>query len=418
MKELSNRMSSVIEWINVVAICMLAVTLIFPSQYQIPFFYIYAATTALDFFYNKRWQGVQPLARYRLLFIPMILFYLCIWIWHPFEETNMPLFKYTAENRLPFLIFGLMGLFTFLNPRFKPQQLAVSMSLTGIIVTLWILFAGTDLAYNMPRDIEEYQKVFMTCRVANFGSHMTFNLFLNTTLVLLIYSFLHAKNRLWIALYSLLLISIYVILLTSEGRTGFVTANVLMSLLICYKIWKFNKYMFAPVVVICIVAGLFLINNQTRFKQLDVNTNARRFIWKTALHVIGEKPLLGYGVSDGRKAYVDYSVTDEDFCQYYFRGFREERPEEELYVHHPHNMLLNSTIEFGIVGFLLFLSLFIMPFFTLKGESRIYVVLICFTFGLQAMMESPGQHLPPMMYCWFVYLIILFYHPKKEIIKQ
>ena len=84
---------------------------------------------------------------------------------------------------------------------------------------------------------------------------------------------------------------------------------------------KFNKYMFAPVVVICIVAGLFLINNQTRFKQLDVNTNARRFIWKTALHVIGEKPLLGYGVSDGRKAYVDYSVTDEDFCQYYFSIF-------------------------------------------------------------------------------------------------
>ena len=51
-------MSSVIEWINVVAICMLAVTLIFPSQYQIPFFYIYAATTALDFFYNKRSPAV------------------------------------------------------------------------------------------------------------------------------------------------------------------------------------------------------------------------------------------------------------------------------------------------------------------------------------------------------------------------
>ena len=118
MKELSNRMSSVIEWINVVAICMLAVTLIFPSQYQIPFFYIYAATTALDVFYNKRWQGVKPLERCRLLFIPMILFYLCIWIWHPFEESNMPIFKYTAENRLPFLIFGLMGFFTTATRRF------------------------------------------------------------------------------------------------------------------------------------------------------------------------------------------------------------------------------------------------------------------------------------------------------------
>lgn len=405
--------SAVIEWINVIAICILGATFVLPSQFQIPAFYFYAGTMVLDFFYNKRWKGVKPFDKYRWIFIPMIFYYLCIWLWHPFEESNLPLFKYVAENRLPFLIFGLLGLFSNINPRFKPQQLAISMSVSGILVTFWILFFGTDLGYNIPESIKDYQQIFAKCRVENFGSHMTFNLFFNTTIVCLIYCLLHASRKIWTAVYTILLVILYAILLTTEGRTGFVTANVLVSFLICYKIWKYNKYMLAPVVMICVIAGLVLVNNQTRFKQFDVNTNARRFIWKTALHVIKEKPILGYGVSDGRKAYVDYSITDYEFCNYYYWGFAESRPDEDLYVHHPHNMLLNSMLEFGIVGLILFLSMFLFPFFTLKSECRAYVLLFCFTFGMQAMMESPGQHLPPIMFCWFIYLFILYYHLKE-----
>ena len=110
---------------------------------------------------------------------------------------------------------------------------------------------------------------------------------------------------------------------------------------------------------------------------------------------------------------MDYSITDYEFCNYYYWGFAESRPEEDLYVHHPHNMLLNSMLEFGIVGLILFLSMFLLPFFTLKSECRAYVLLFCFTFGMQAMMESLGQHLPPIMFCWFIYLFILYYHLKE-----
>lgn len=402
--------SVVIEWINVVAICFLGASLVLPSQYQTPALYFYAVSMLFDVFCNKRWQDVRPLDRYRWVFIPMILYYLCIWVWHPFEESNMPLFKYTAENRLPFLIFGVLGLFTNINPRFKPQQLAVTMSVSGIIATVWLLLRS-NLFVDVPHTIEEYQQVFAAYRVRYVGSHMTFNLFMNTSLVMLVYSLMNVRKNIWKGVYIVLLVFVYLILLTTEGRTGFATANILVSVLICCKIWKYNKYMFAPVFVLCIIAGGILVNNQTRFKQMDVIDNPRKYIWQTTVEVIEERPVFGYGVSDGRKAFVDYGVEDTAFCDHYYTSYVKSRPEDGKYVHHPHNMMLNSMLEFGIVGLLLFLSLFVLPLLTLKGGCRFYVLLICLTFGFQAMMESPGQHLPPMMYCWFVYLFTLFYHP-------
>lgn len=407
---MKSKVSAVIEWINVVAICFLGGSLVLPSQYQTPALYFYAVSMLFDVIYNKRWQDVRPLDKYRWVFIPMILYYLCIWVWHPFEESNLPLFKLTVENRLPFLIFGVLGLFTNINPRFKPQQLAVTMSVSGIIATVFLLCCSNMLV-NIPHSIEEYQHMFAIYRVRYVGSHMTFNLFLNTSLVMLIYSLMNVRKTIWKAIYIVLLVFVYLILLTTEGRTGFATANILVSVLICIKIWKYNKLMFAPVFVLCAVVGGILVSNQIRFKKMDIEDNPRKYIWQTTLEVIKERPIFGYGVSDGRKAFVDYGVDDSDFCEHYYAWYVQQKPEDGKYVHHPHNMLLNSMLEFGVVGLLLFLSLFIVPLFTLKDSCRFYVLLICLTFGFQAMMESPGQHLPSIMYCWFVYLFILFYHP-------
>ena len=137
-------LSQGIEWINMLSAIYLITTLIFPFEYQKPAMYFYFITLALDIIINKRYKNVKW-NNAKWTFVAMILFYLCIWIWHPFEDSNLPHFKSVYENRLPYIVFGLLGLFTNINPRLKLQYFAIPMLLISIGCTIYLIIIKFDI---------------------------------------------------------------------------------------------------------------------------------------------------------------------------------------------------------------------------------------------------------------------------------
>ena len=133
-------LSQAIEWINVLSAIYLIITFVFPFEYQRPALYAYFSSLAIDIIINQRYKNVEW-HKSKLVFIPMILFYLTIWIWHIFEDTAIYQFTFAVENRLPFLIFGILGLFTNINPKLRPQYIAIPMLITPILCAAYLIIS-------------------------------------------------------------------------------------------------------------------------------------------------------------------------------------------------------------------------------------------------------------------------------------
>lgn len=396
-------LSQGIEWINMLSAIYLITTLIFPFEYQKPAMYFYFITLALDIIINKRYKNVKW-NNAKWTFVAMILFYLCIWIWHPFEDSNLPHFKSVYENRLPYIVFGLLGLFTNINPRLKLQYFAIPMLLISIGCTIYLIIIKFDIFNHLPISFIQYQKAFEYHRVTTMrNSHMSFNLYLNFSIMFSIYAIQKFKQK-WLKGVTLLgLLLVYLILLVSEGRTGFLTGNILVLGFACYIITKNNKKLIVPLLSLAIIGILFIINNHSRTKDLPLNNDPRIGIWEHSMKIIKDEPIFGYGVSDGRKAFVEKMDPNENILTHYLKLHPDLK---NTYKPHSHNTFIESTIEFGIIGLVLICLIFILPIIFTRGEKRVFTCILIFIFSLQSLFEILGPNLPNIYLCWFLYLFL------------
>ena len=83
---------------------------------------------------------------------------------------------------------------------------------------------------------------------------------------------------------------------------------------------------------------------------------------------------------------------------------------------HPHNAVLETWTQFGIIGVLLLLACWILPLIMRLGQEQLYVDLCIFVFFMQAMFESLGNNLPPMFLCLMV--ILIDYHHQYRLQRQ
>ena len=404
---------NLVEWINLFSTIFLVTTLILPFIYQRIALYTFFISTILDVIINQRYTNLKW-NKIKWLFIIMIVFYLCIWIWHIFEESNLRHFQKVTENRLPFLAFGILGLFCNINPKLKPQYLAFPMLLTAILSSSFILI---NIIKNSPSSFIEYQQLFEYYRYTTLKTlHMNFNLYLNFSIMFGFYALTTTSKR-WIKIALLICICIiFLFIFTSEGRIGFFTGTILMIGFICYNIIKYNKKLAAPIITLSCILFPYLILNHQRVKNSDISLDPRHVIWEHSINLIKEKPLLGYGVSDGRKAFIEHRTENEKFSTYYLNDLYSIEPDlKNTYVPHPHNVFIESTIEFGIIGLILICSIMILPIVLTKGKKQLFSIITIFIFGVQAMFEVLWVLFPPIYLCLFLYIIILI--PTDEKIK-
>ena len=222
-----------VEWFNVICAIYLVSTLLFPFDYQRPALYLYSISLLTDLLINHRYKKVKW-CKARWVFLIMILFYLCIWIWHIFEETNLPYFQVTAEKRIGLLIAGILGLFTNINPKLKPQYLAIPIMIVGISIIIHILFKINFINATY-ESFTAYQKAIASYRGGIMKiSHMNFNLYLNYGVMLGFWGIVESNKLRTKIIYSISIVVTTLIVITGEGRIGFVTILILLGILCFY----------------------------------------------------------------------------------------------------------------------------------------------------------------------------------------
>lgn len=395
----------IVEWINLLSAIYLVVTLLFSFQYQQPAFYIYSLTLIIDIFVNKRYKNVKWFNA-KWTFVAMILFYLCIWIWHIFEETNLPYFQTTVEKRIGLLIAGVLGIYTNINPKLKPQYFAIPMMLTGLITFLFILYQ-IDFWHTSYESLKVYQNIIADYRGIELKiSHMTFNLYMNCAIVFGFYGII-TSSKLWKKIiYLLFIIPSILIVLTSEGRIGFITILVLLCIMSIYLISKYAKQLLIPLTTFIIIVSYIIFSNHYKIKERGFD-DPRINIWELSINVIKEKPILGYGVSDGRSIFVEQMFNNNEIKEQYLTPWFNLYPDCNQYSIHPHNMFLEIIIEFGIIGFTLILLILFLPLLLNKGQKQMFLSLFILIFTFQGLTESPGSHLSMFILSWFLYILIL-----------
>jgi O-antigen ligase len=119
---------------------------------------------------------------------------------------------------------------------------------------------------------------------------------------------------------------------------------------------------------------------------------------------------LGYGVCSSRLEFVERGLKDEDFynsyAQYLQQDFIKKGKPVDMSVMHPHNALLETWIQFGIVGVLILCVLIVLSLTMHLGKYQLFLNLCIFAFLLQSIFESLGNELKPIYLC----LLVLLWH--------
>lgn len=387
-------------FLHVACLFLLICTLPFRfSWVQLPVLWAVGISYVLDYFADKRYRRFAWM-RDKWLYAAFILFFLLAPIWHLFEgATDMPVqFSRNLDNRMPFAVIGVIGILG-INGRLRLRWICQAVLAVCLGVILYVVFARIGFRDFVTGDAAW---LFQENRIAFVSAHMRFNMFLNIGLVCGWYLLQTKGTRLVpkivVGISSAV---IYSTLFISEGRTGFVTANLVVACCLLQLSYRSFRRYFAWACAACAVAFVLVLACHPRFGRMT--RDPRMEIWLVALQMAKERPLLGYGVCNAREQFIARGMHDGDFVERY-AALYEARTGNDLSSMHPHNAFLEVMLEYGIVGLSVFAFCLIAPLWLTPRRHRFYFFLLVLIFSLQACFESLGPHLPVLFFCLFVLL--------------
>lgn len=392
-----------IEWINVLSTLYLIATLILSFEYQKLAIYLYCISTISDIFINRRYNSKWD--KTKISFAIMILFYLCMWIWHIFDECNSSSFFHSADTRLPFLLFGLMGINTNINPNIKLKHVAYTMLATSLIVLGFLFFCNYSAIVNI-KSIEELRLLIPIIRFKTLhATHIEFNLYLNCTMAMCFVAIFETKKHATKIALVIGIIILYLSLILNEGRAGFAIANILFLVFYCITIHRYFPKFLIPSLIIGIIIIVTFANGHHRLQIDEIERDPRNAIWNISANIIKEKPIFGHGVCSSREKFIEQCTTNNALDEFW-TFWDSQHPNYNKKRFHCHNVFIESTIEFGLVGLILSLLIFLLPIILTKNKRQIYMSLFILIFGVQAMFESFTFHFQIILFCWLIYFIL------------
>ena len=395
----------VVEWINVLATLYLISTLVTSFNHQRPALYAYFISVVLDIIVNRRYANVKW-QKTKWTFVAMILFYVCVWIWHIFEQCNSEIFFRTTDIRLPFLAFGVLGLCFNRNPQIKIRYIAYTMLVTSIVSIVYIVLKRSDILFATDMTINMLREVLPQIRQELLHvTHIEYNLYLNCTMVMCFICFANCKDRLNRIIFAISTLFIYALLLLNEGRIGFITANILFLLFVVSAIYQYKPKLLLPAIVIFTMVVVAFVNGHDRLNINYISEDPRGTIWKEAYAIIKEKPIVGHGVCCGKQLLIERTTTNPDL-NHFWRLWYRLYPNYNKNRFHCHNAFLESAIEFGLIGIIISISIFLLPILLASNRQRLYISLFVLTFAIQAMFESFTSHFQILLFCLILYLFI------------
>ncbi len=414
MTELRSKLSCYAGYLHLFCALWVVATQIFPFEYQRLALIGFATSYIIDYVFERRWSSFKW-DKAKWVYVAMCVYYLLIPLWNLWAETqgSTPHYADVLGKRVPFLAIGIIGLLG-VSDKLKLRYFAFTIVLTSLFAIAYLVGkVGFGEFLVAPDRLD----LFVQARIAHLGTHMLFNIYLNVSVVFILYLYLQRLKRKW--LYLLLGVIhgvILLVLLTTDGRVGFITAVLLHALCMLYAVWRWKRVLFKYGVVLITVGSVFVATTHERISLKRVMSDARAPIWRVASDMILEKPLLGYGVQDARSKFIVRGKQDADFT-YWFKSKVENISETEAIADrrtHPHNAYLESVLEFGIVGFLLWLFLFVFPLLVVVPERRIYLFLFLSVFALQMLFEVVGTNTLPFLHAYGLLLWLSAGLPQKK----
>jgi O-antigen ligase/Tfp pilus assembly protein PilF len=171
--------------------------------------------------------------------------------------------------------------------------------------------------------------------------------------------------------YFVFLLILYTTIIICQSRGIFISIAISLIigtfLLIKFKLlifFKKNKRWFFLILIAFFIITMFYSTNNylnrssikftertiSTFDKEDVSINKRILMWKCTLNMIKDKPLIGLGISGFRANYFDYQAdflkNNPNYIKYWSKAAE------------VHNEYLQLFAELGIIGLILFLSIF------------------------------------------------------------
>lgn len=146
-----------------------------------------------------------------------------------------------------------------------------------------------------------------------------------------------------------------------------------------------------------------LANDSTHATTSRDSNGSRILVWKAAVDLVKENPLIGAGTGDAK---------DKMLEMYQKKGMLSEY-ENQL---NSHNQYLNTAVALGFVGFVILLLCFVVSFyFALKEKNFLLLVFVCLT-GINFLFESMLERQAGVIF--FVFFYTLFNLQKPSITKS
>lgn len=344
------------------------------------FYFLVFGLYIADYIVDKRWLQFK-FSKTSIPFVLMIAFFLISLLQAPFDSDTY--YKTLLEKRYPLIAFGIIGLLG-LNDKFKLSYFLNTIIITAVSITLWNAFFNVDISNIFQ---VQFPLLFTQERIAHINSHMGFNLYLNLAVVSLWYICYHSWKDIpkWKKSgYIVSFIIIYMILLISEGSSGFLACNVLVFCMLFIYIYDRNKKIALASLFFLLVA-FFIVASQLfpHLSKDNIETEPRLYMWRAAVESIQERPLSGYGMSRAQE------TLDSTLFKYGNAAQQKTWVTVQQSVKYvdSHNQYIQVTLEFGIVGLLVLLGIYLSPLFAVDKNKLILTAFICFLFCFQSMFD-------------------------------
>lgn len=369
------------EWLSVVGFDWMLIMCIFsneviPSHIANMGYFLFGVPWIAEMIMNGRWRYHFRIEH--LLSYAMILFFVFELIYLP-NEGDIYL-KKLMEKRYPLLLFAVTGLFGYSSKltykRVVDTMVAVSaLAVIAVIVNagVWHLIVGPGRT-----------TAFSESRTAIVNTHMMFNFYLNAAFIGMWWMWFRCgeKSKWRGVLYSAATLLTLFALVFGDGRSGLLMFIALVVTFVAIGCWKRLRWKTILILVLLVGIGSAVVMCNARFRQYGFHNEAREGYWRAAFELIEEKPLVGYGVNNAQEEYdkVNMKYQTEDMPHLWYI-------ENNCEFIDTHNQFIQTTLEFGLVGLLVLLSLYILPVVAADSKRRILVMLIIAMSLLQSMTD-------------------------------
>ena len=379
------------------------------TQYGLIFFF---SSFAIDYVASERWKKGFKINYSRIISFFILLQIVLLYV-YSFFELEPRYLSTLYEYRTAFLGFGIVGLLG-VSDKFRVRYFAYPTLISVVVLCISLYSIIPDWLTNLD-SLNEKLTALRHIRATNICSHMTMNLFLCVGMALFCKVFTLSKYKLEKA-FSLFTIFLYfALVVASEGRVGILNAFILLGcILLRISIHKLKLLIPILAMFIVITFSIFTIvitSNSIKSISPSFNkSNPRKHIWVEAIDKIKESPIVGVGASTNAAQFKEILLRNEDLLmeeEFLIGNLRNDK----VYGMHPHNQIMQSWQEYGLLGLFVILGLFTTIILAIRGSLTLNLIFIPIFVQLQTEVIDGG--ITTIGFCTYIYLILVLLESKQ-----